>query len=219
MEVSRWPGEPAGVRDEREALAIMKRNTHPASRIPDHVSRFTFHVSRGSWFLSLAALLILGSAWTVVSRVPATPDPTTAAPQVGFLAPDFTATTLAGETVTLSQLRGTPVVLNFWATWCPPCRAELPHFQAAHEAQGDRATILAVDEREDPQQVAGFAQRLGLTFPIPLDTDGRIGVQYRVRALPTTYFIDANGVIRRVIRGTTTRAVLDSTLVGLAPNH
>jgi len=195
------------------------RNTHPASHIPHPGSRFTHHVSRGSWFLSLTALLILGTAWIAVSRVPATPNPTTAAPQVGFLAPDFTATTLAGETVTLSQLRGTPVVLNFWATWCPPCRAELPHFQTAYEAQGDRATILAVNEREDPQQVAGFARRLGLTFPIPLDTDGHIGVQYRVRALPTTYFIDANGVIRRVVRGTTTRAVLDSTLADLAPNH
>lgn len=167
----------------------------------------------------MAALLVLGCAWIAVSRVPATPDPTTAAPQVGFLAPDFTLTTLAGETVTLSELRGKPVVLNFWATWCPPCRAELPHFQAAHEAHGDEVAILAVDERESPQQVAGFARQLGLTFPIPLDTDGRIGVEYRVRALPTTYFIDADGVIRRVVRGTTTRAVLDSTLAGMAGDH
>ncbi|MFQ5593678.1 MAG: TlpA family protein disulfide reductase, partial [Anaerolineae bacterium] len=195
------------------------RISHPASRISHPAPRIPHPVSRGSWFLSLAALLIMGTTWIAISRVPATSDPTTAAPQVGFLAPDFTATTLAGETVTLSQLRGTPVVLNFWATWCPPCRAELPHFQSAHAAQGDGVIILAVDEREDPQQVAGFAQRLGLTFPIPLDTDGRIGVQYRVRAFPTTYFIDANGVIRRVIRGTTTRAVLDSTLAGLITDH
>jgi thiol-disulfide isomerase/thioredoxin len=164
----------------------------------------------------MIALLILGPAWIVVSRVPATPDPTTVAPQVGFLAPDFTATTLAGQSVTLRQWQGRPVVLNFWATWCPPCRAELPHFQAAHEAYGDEVVILAIDEREDPRHVAGFARQFGLTFPIPLDTDGRMGVEYRVRSLPTTYFIDADGVIRRVIRGTTTRAVLDSTLADIA---
>ncbi|RME43798.1 MAG: TlpA family protein disulfide reductase [Chloroflexi bacterium] len=174
---------------------------------------------RGPWMFAMVMLLMLGVVWVFLSRVPATPDPTTAAPQVGFLAPDFTATTLTGETVTLSQLRGRPVVLNFWATWCPPCRAELPHFQAAHQAYGDQVAILAVDEREDPQQVAGFAQRLGLTFPIPLDTDGRVGVLYRVRAFPTTYFIDADGVIRRVIRGTTTRAVLDSTLATLTTDR
>ena len=168
------------------------------------------------WLLTLLVLLLFGPGWVIANRLPAIPDPTVAAPQVGFLAPDFTATTLTGESITLSELRGKPVVLNFWATWCPPCRAELPHFQAAHEAYGGRAIILAVDERENPAQVAGFAQQYGLTFPIPLDLDGRIGVQYRIRALPTTYFIDADGVIRRVIRGTTTRAVLDSTLADLA---
>lgn len=163
----------------------------------------------------MAVLLVAGTAWIAVSRVPTTADPTTAAPQVGFLAPDFTLTTLAGDTVTLSELRGKPVVVNFWATWCPPCRAELPHFQAAHEAYGDEVAILGVDEREDPQQVAAFAEQLGLTFPIPLDTDGRVGVEYRVRAYPTTFFVDADGVIQRVVRGTTTRAVLDSTLAGM----
>lgn len=171
--------------------------------------------NRAPWFLAMAILLVLGTAWITVSRVPATSDPKTAAPQVGFLAPDFTLTTLADETITLSELRGKRVVLNFWATWCPPCRAELPHFQAAHEAYGDEVVILAVDEREDLQQVAAFAKQLGLTFTIPLDTDGRIGVVYRVRAYPTTYFVDAEGVIRHVIRGTTTRAVLDSTLAGM----
>jgi cytochrome c biogenesis protein CcmG/thiol:disulfide interchange protein DsbE len=170
---------------------------------------------RGPWFLAMALLFVLGGAWIGVSRVPATVDPTTEAPQVGFLAPDFTLTTLAGDAVTLSELRGKPVVLNFWATWCPPCRAELPHFQAAHEAYGGDAVILAVDEQESRQQVAAFANQFGLTFPIPLDADGRAGIAYRVRAYPTTFFIDADGVIRRVIRGTTTRAVLDSTLAGM----
>ncbi len=163
----------------------------------------------------MAALLVGGGAWIAVSHVPATTDPTTAAPQVGFLAPDFTLTTLADEPVTLGELRGKPIVLNFWATWCPPCRAELPHFQAAHEAYGDEVIILAVDEQENARHVMDFAQQLGLTFPIPLDTDGRVGVEYRVRAYPTTFFIDAEGVIQRVVRGTTTRAVLDSTLAGM----
>ncbi len=188
---------------------------HSESTSAHHAKRTTHHVSHGVWLLAMVALLVFGGAWISISRVPAAANPTTEAPQVGFLAPDFTLTTLAGDTVTLSELRGKRVVLNFWATWCPPCRAELPHFQAAYEASSDDVAILAVDERESPEHVAAFAKELGLTFPIPLDTDGRVGVEYRVRAYPTTFFIDPDGVIQRVIRGTTTRAVLDSTVAGM----
>jgi cytochrome c biogenesis protein CcmG/thiol:disulfide interchange protein DsbE len=185
---------------------------------PEVATRQPIHLpaSHGPWLAMIGAFLIAGSLWIAASRVPTISDPTTVAPQVGFLAPDFTATTLGGETVKLSELRGTPVVLNFWATWCPPCRAELPHFQAVHASQGADFTLLAVDVREAPQDVARFADQLGLTFPIPLDADGRIAATYQVRAYPTTFFIDADGVIRRIVRGTTTRAVLQSTLATLA---
>jgi cytochrome c biogenesis protein CcmG/thiol:disulfide interchange protein DsbE len=179
------------------------------------LSPINLPASHGPWLAAVVAFLIAGGLWISASRVATTTDPTTAAPQVGFLAPDFTAPTLRGETVTLSELRGKPVVVNFWATWCPPCRAELPHFQASHDARSADFTLLAVDEREAPEDVARFASRLGLTFSIPLDTDGRIGAEYRVRAYPTTFFIDADGVIRRIVRGTTTRAVLESTLASL----
>jgi len=117
-------------------------------------------------------------------------------PNPDNLAPDFSLSLLNGGTVALKELRGKPVVINFWATWCPPCRRELPALQAAFESYQGRIGFIAVDVKEDQAKVAAFVKELGLTFPVALDTDGAVsGVAYEVRGIPTTIFVDANGVV------------------------
>ncbi len=126
------------------------------------------------------------------------------APQAGFLAPNFTLDTLDGGTVTLSNLRGQVVLLNIWASWCPPCRAEMPAMQRVwEEYQEQGVVVLAVNStgQDTPADAQAFVSENGLTFPIPLDTGGEVTRLYRVSSLPTSFFIGADGVIREVVIG------------------
>lgn len=155
------------------------------------------------WSLILVLTLLLGSGWVWVSRVPPDQQSVTAdpAPAVGHPAPDFTLTTLDGETFQLSDLQGTPVVLNFWATWCGPCQRELPALQAATERFAGRVVIAGVDQGEEAAVVQSYVDDLGLTFVIPMDENFEVSEQYAVLGLPTTFFIDADGIIRQIWSG------------------
>ncbi len=126
-------------------------------------------------------------------------------------APDFTLTAIDGVTVRLSDLRGKVVLLNFWATWCPPCEAELPDLNALHrdyaEAQG--FTVVGIDMEEAPADVSAFAEARGLIYPLLLDTDGVVtNDRFGVRSLPTSMIIDRDGVIRDTWVGQITRAAM-----------
>ncbi len=158
---------------------------------------------RERYYMVMIFVLLVGIMWVVLSRAPeGTGTREMAAPRPGFLAPDFTLLTLEGDTLRLSALRGQRVVLNFWATWCPPCRAEMPAFEKAYQRYRDQGLIIvAVNEAEDPTVVAAFRNELGLTFPIVLDTRMEVGEQYRVRFLPTTYFIAPDGTIIERVEG------------------
>ncbi|MDR2110384.1 MAG: TlpA family protein disulfide reductase [Spirochaetaceae bacterium] len=114
---------------------------------------------------------------------------------------DFSAPLPDGKTVSLSGLRGKVVFLNFWATWCGPCRAEMPSMEVLYRRFKDRGLeILAVNLRESPREVTAFMERLRLSFPAPLDQRGSIGANYGITAVPTTYIIDREGgVIARVV--------------------
>jgi thiol-disulfide isomerase/thioredoxin len=115
---------------------------------------------------------------------------------VGFTAPELTITDLEGQEIRLSELRGKPVLVNFWAVWCGFCRVELPEMQEVYqEHRDDGFVILAIDVQEDPAQVKEFVDELGLTFPIIIDDTGVTTRAYRVRGLPTSYFIGPDGVI------------------------
>jgi peroxiredoxin len=147
---------------------------------------------------------ILGTFWLGWTRVsPSKVNPTgkPPSPDVGHPAPDFTLDTLNGETLTLSDLKGRPVILNFWATWCGPCRAEAPALESASRLIGNAGVILGVNVQEDPLRVLDFAEQLGLTYPIVFDRDASIAKLYRVRAYPTTYFIDSQGIIAELYTG------------------
>jgi cytochrome c biogenesis protein CcmG, thiol:disulfide interchange protein DsbE len=94
------------------------------------------------------------------------------------------------------------VLINVWATWCPPCRAEMPAIQQAYEAYRDRGFIvLAVNLREDAVAITPFLEQHQLTFPILLDRDGQASAAYQAHALPSSFFVDRRGVIRAVYRG------------------
>lgn len=120
--------------------------------------------------------------------------------KVGLKAPDFELETLEGKKVKLSDFAGKKVMLNFWATWCPPCKAEMPHMQKFYEEAGDKIQILAVNI--DPKNnVAGFAEEMNLHFPILLDKNDKVMKMYQILSIPTTYFIDEDGIIRNKFIG------------------
>lgn len=117
------------------------------------------------------------------------------APAVGDPAPDFSYTLADGTTVRLSDLRGTPVVLNFWATWCLPCVEEMPLLQAAYDAAEGKLAVLGVNRNELPAAIARFTATTPVTFPLITNIGGDIGDRYAVNSLPVTYFIRRDGTI------------------------
>ncbi len=123
-------------------------------------------------------------------------------------APDFALTDLDGETVMLSDFRGKTVVLNFWASWCPPCREEMPEFQELWDERGehgaDDLVMIALDflVQDTMADARKFIEGNGFTFPVLFDTaDGAVAERYRVRGLPATFFIDREGVVRWINYG------------------
>ncbi|HEY47716.1 MAG TPA: TlpA family protein disulfide reductase [Anaerolineae bacterium] len=125
-------------------------------------------------------------------------------PREGFLAPDFTLDLIGGGQVTLSELRGDVVLINLWTSWCPPCRSEMPAIQQVYEANRERGLkILAVNMTYQDSESAAveFTRDHGLTFPVLLDRTGAVGYKYQLRSLPTTFFVDRQGVIQQVILG------------------
>ena len=145
----------------------------------------------------------------------ATPIPT--GPGVGQEAPPFTLTALDGITHTLAAYRGQTVLLNFWASWCPPCRQEWPELRAFARRTDIRGIIvLSVNVEEPPEVVRDFAGEEPPPFPVLLDGDSGVSDRYRVTALPTTFLIDADGVVRQVIPGNLDAAALER-LAGLVP--
>jgi peroxiredoxin len=164
--------------------------------------------------VALAAYLFLGGGLSALRSLVPSQMP---APEAGRPAPDFEALTVDGERVRLSDLRGKAVLLNFWATWCAPCRLEMPEIQAAYDEYRDRGlVVVAIDVAEDAEAVQPFLRELGLTFPAVLDPKTELALTYRVTGLPTSFFIGRDGVIRDVhlgpMLGPTLRAKLEQVL-------
>jgi peroxiredoxin len=150
---------------------------------------------------------LLAVTWVVLTRVPGTAAPASAAPpspRQGFAAPDFTLETLDGSLLTLSELRGRPVMLNLWASWCLPCRVEMPAIERVYQRHREDGLVvvgLNVTSQDSETAARAFVQEFGLTFPIVLDRDGAASARYELMGLPSTYFIDRDGIIRQVIIG------------------
>jgi cytochrome c biogenesis protein CcmG, thiol:disulfide interchange protein DsbE len=121
-------------------------------------------------------------------------------PVLGRPAPSFQLQALNGAPTSLADYRGKPVIVNFWATWCEPCKAEMPALQAETAAHPD-LVVLGVDNVESDVKVKTYVDQLGVSFPILLDQDGSIMERYQVTALPTSFFVDRGGVLRSIYRG------------------
>jgi len=120
-------------------------------------------------------------------------------PEIGKAAPDFTLKGLDGQEVSLSDFRGEPVLLNFWASWCGPCRLEMPFLQEIYEKwSGKGLVLLAVNIQEDQGTVEDFIAGAGYIFPVLLAPGNQVPLSYNVRGIPATFFIDADGVIRDI---------------------
>lgn len=150
-------------------------------------------------------VVALPDAKNTTGRSPAT--------DIGRAAPDFLLETPDGGTLRLSDLQGKPVLVNFWASWCAPCRQEMPEIVRAYDARkASGFVVVAVDLQENADQVKAFAREFGMAFPIVIDSDGGVGDAWRiggpVQGIPSSYFLDASGVVRARVYGPMTASVL-----------
>ncbi len=172
------------------------------------------------WYTLTAIIAVLGLAAIAWGRMPSGGEARELppAPAIGHPAPAFSLPTLTGEALALAGLRGQPVVLNFWASWCGPCRAEMPELQRLHRRLGEAGVaVVGVNQGETPETAAAFMQALNLSFPVALDQRTGVSQQYLVNSLPTTFFIDRDGVIRNTFIGPMSDAVLAQNLRTIYP--
>lgn len=156
-------------------------------------------------------LLVVALGGWVLSRMPST-SPTA----IGSVAPDFTLVSLEGEPIRLADLRGRPVIVNFWASWCRPCIEEFPLLRAAaarHEADG--LAVVGVVYRDRSEAARDFMERYGGTWPTAMDPGERVAAAYGVFGPPETYFIDRDGIIVARNIGQISEAMLDDQLAAI----
>jgi len=137
-------------------------------------------------------------------------------PSEGALAPDLVLDTLEGERISLSDYRGKVVLVNFWASWCGPCRVEIPELQRVHSELAKRGfEILAVNVGEGADDISGFVEAVDMRFPVLLDGDARVARFYALRGIPASFLVDKAGVIRMVHVGVLTESLLRDQVVAL----
>ena len=135
----------------------------------------------------ISLLLVAGCATETATR----------GPQVGSLAPDFNLPNLDGDYTSLNSYRGKPVLLNFWATWCGPCRMEMPFLQEIYDEWTDKGLVLlTVNLGESTNVARNFMQENGFTMPVLLDSSRVLLNSYQITGIPTTFFIDKDGIVR-----------------------
>jgi len=138
---------------------------------------------------------------------------------VGKAAPDFELQNLDGQSISLSDFKGKPVLINFWATWCRPCVFEMPYLQEIHdEWSGKGLVVLAINRGESSSKVEQFLQSNNLSLPVLLDTRAVVSQKYNIRWFPTTFFIDKDGIIQEKIIGRfTSKAPIGNRLSKIMP--
>jgi peroxiredoxin len=161
------------------------------------------------------------TVWLTLSAGLAAPLSSQVPLQLGAAAPDFTLKQLAGGEASLSEFRGRPVLVNFWATWCKPCRAEMPEIISAYQVHRDAGLeVLAVNltDQESMKDVRKFTAEVGLPFTVLLDQKGAVRERYGLIAVPTSIFIDSAGVMRMINSGPISRSALDRGLREILPS-
>jgi thiol-disulfide isomerase/thioredoxin len=156
---------------------------------------------RANWLYWIAGAIIIAVVLAVYFRG-GPPQASGPAALQGQSAPSFAVPMLAGSTSGLGSYRGHVVVMNLWASWCPPCRAEMPDLQRLYQDYKSRnVVVLGVDQGESAQRVAAFAQSLGIHYPILLDQQQQYGRVYAALGLPTTIVVSADGIVVRGFDG------------------
>ncbi len=133
----------------------------------------------------------------------------------GNIAPDFELLNLNGNPVKLSDFTGKKVILNYWATWCPPCRAEMPHMEKFYNDNEKDVVVLAVNltnTEQNRDNVSDFVEDFGLTFPVIMDEEGDVSSTYQVIAYPTSYMIDSQGIIQEVFQGAINYDIMEKAI-------
>lgn len=149
-------------------------------------------------FIALGLLILLISS-TVIAPGCSSADGSTTGNKTGNLAPDFNLTDLDGNQVRLNDLKGSVVFINFWASWCPSCRAEMPSIEAVHQKyKSQNVKVIGIDYRETASAVRQFAEENNYTVTFVLDKTGLVAYQYQISTFPTSFFIDTKGIIRAV---------------------
>lgn len=138
----------------------------------------------------------------------------------GDTPPDFTLETVDGEKLTLSDFKGKKVILNFWATWCPPCKAEMPHMQKYYDKKGKEQNfeIIAVNltkQEKSKDLVTKFLKNYGITFHVPFDVDGETEKAYKVITYPSTYILNEEGTIEHSIIGPMNEDMMETYITGI----
>ncbi|MFD1426738.1 thiol-disulfide isomerase/thioredoxin [Kroppenstedtia sanguinis] len=135
-------------------------------------------------------------------------------PEEGFQAPDFTLNTLDGDKVTLSKNEGKPSLINLWASWCPPCKMEMPYLQKAYEKYGDQVNFRMVNltSLDNKDKMIDYLKEEKFTFPVLLDETGKVGQKYMAFAIPQTYIVDEKGQVIHKITRTMTEEQLEEIM-------
>jgi peroxiredoxin len=141
-------------------------------------------------------------------------------PETGWTVPDVRLPTLDGDSVALSDFRGRPIVVNFWASWCPPCREEFPVLEAARDRHlEDGLEILGITHNDGPTYSQAFVSERGAAWPMLVDADDRARNAFGAMGLPTSYFVDAHGVVRQVHFGPLDERTLEAELASITPGQ
>ena len=153
----------------------------------------------------LAIVVLLGLRLGVASET----GTASALPRAGMPAPSFALPTSDGGMFSLAEAQGQPVWLTFWATWCPPCRVEMPDLQEVYRESPGRFRYVAANFGEEASVVRKFVEEIGYTLPVAMDPNADVAVQWGVLNLPTHFFIDSNGIVREVYAGALSRSQIE----------
>lgn len=160
----------------------------------------SFLVLAAAGVIFLLAIFLIFHSGSIIGRAKDGPVLPANAARSGKEVPDFSLIDVTGESVALSDFQGKRVLLNVWASWCPPCRAEMPDLEALHQKYDD-LVVLAVNSGDDAATVKEFVDNFDISFPVLIDENQQVSKLYKVRGLPTTFFIDSQGILRKTHMG------------------